>query len=77
MILYWGYLSDALKPRVLWIVTHHLELPSVNDDVWNHLKDGLLDVLMVRPTELASRKLEEQTKLGASGFIAAPVGTSA
>lgn len=73
MILHWSYLSDALKPRVLWIVVHHLELPSANDDVWGYLKRGLLDVLMVRPVELEVRQQKEQASMAAEGFIAAQV----
>ncbi|GMH36522.1 hypothetical protein BSKO_04390 [Bryopsis sp. KO-2023] len=72
MILYWAYLNDALKGRVLWIVSHHLELPSKSDETWLHLKDGLLDVLMIRPVELKRRELVEKTRAAAAGLMAPP-----
>jgi hypothetical protein len=49
----WRGLALAVRPRVLWVVAHYLELPGMMDDTWASLLAALEDVLLrlhrVRP----------------------------
>eukprot|EP00210_Caulerpa_lentillifera_P002643 g2525.t1 len=70
MVFFWSFLNDALKPRVFWIVCHHIELPDRVEDVWNHLKDSLKDLMITRPTEITRRQQKERMNAAKEGQLA-------
>jgi hypothetical protein len=42
----WRLVSRALRPRLLWVVAQHLELPGVHEEIWHHLVGCLEDQLL-------------------------------
>ena len=73
MVFFWSFLNAALKPRVFWVVCHHIELPDRVEDIWNYLVEGLKDLLIVRPTEITKRQREERIEASRQGSLAPQV----
>lgn len=75
MVFFWSFLNSALKPRVFWVVCHHIELPDRSDDIWTYLRDGLKDLLITRPTETSKRQQENRIEASRKGKMGPEVVT--
>lgn len=70
MVFFWNFLNDMLKPRIFWVVCHHIELPDIKEDIWKHLKECLVDLLISRETESRKWKIRERARATSQGTIA-------
>ncbi|CAD7696791.1 unnamed protein product, partial [Ostreobium quekettii] len=70
MLTYWGFLNPALQPRVLWIVTRHLEMPAESGQMWGQMFMALNDVLLVRPSEARKKEIRDRAAAAAEGRMA-------
>lgn len=55
------------------MVCHHIELSDKVDDIWTHLSDGLKDLLITRPTEIAKKQQEAKIEASREGRLAPEV----
>ena len=60
ILKFWRALSPASMPRALWVVTHHLKLPAVQEDLWAPLLDTLRELLIYQP--LATTEMHTQAR---------------
>lgn len=65
----WRSLSLAVRPRVLWVAAHYLELPTMFDDTWGVLL-GCVEDMLLRAQKVEADAHARQLAVSATdGFL--------